>query len=124
MFFQESHIKLGPLDFAAAGIYLAGSARNPKPLKDVRDEGFGAAMRASIPMTRGFVEAEGIVAKIDLANCIECGRCSKQCPYGAIKVGGEKRESPHSAGGSVQGLRSVRGGLPQRVHPDSICAFH
>jgi heterodisulfide reductase subunit A len=93
-FFQESHIKLGPLDFAAAGIYLAGSARNPKPLKDVRDEGFGAAMRASIPMTRGFVEAEGIVATIDLANCSECGRCSKQCPYGAIKVGGDSGKVP------------------------------
>jgi len=93
-FYQEQHIKLGPLDFAAAGIYLAGSARNPKPMKDVRDEGYGAAMRASIPMTRGFVEAEGIVAKIDHTNCIECGICSKKCPYGAIKLGGEKGKTP------------------------------
>jgi heterodisulfide reductase subunit A len=93
-FFQEQHIKLGPLDFAAAGIYLAGSARNPKPLKDVRDEGYGAAMRASIPMTAGFVEAEGIVAKIDLTDCIECGRCSKKCPYGAIKLVGDEGKTP------------------------------
>lgn len=93
-FYQEQHIKLGPLDFAAAGIYLAGSARNPKPMKDVRDEGYGAAMRASIPMTQGFVEAEGIVAKIDYTNCIECGLCSKKCPYGAIKLVGEKGKTP------------------------------
>jgi len=85
-FFQESHIKLGPVDFASAGIYLAGSARSPKGLLEVREEALGAAMRASIPMTRGFVEAEGIVADIDLDPCSRCGLCSKNCPYGAIEV--------------------------------------
>ncbi|MHB8870637.1 MAG: hydrogenase iron-sulfur subunit [Thermoleophilia bacterium] len=84
-FFTESHIKLGPLDFAAAGVYLAGSARSPKPLRDVREEALGAAMRASIPMTKGFVEAEGIVATVDLTNCSQCGLCWKNCPFGAIK---------------------------------------
>ncbi|GAB4253053.1 MAG: hypothetical protein Kow00122_10900 [Thermoleophilia bacterium] len=85
-FFTEAHIKLGPLDFASAGVYLAGSARSPKPLKDVREEALGAAMRASIPMTRGYVEAEGIVAKIDLTDCSECGKCAKECPFGAIEL--------------------------------------
>jgi heterodisulfide reductase subunit A2 len=85
-FFQESHIKLGPLDFAATGVYLAGSARNPKPLRDVQEEALGAAMRASIPMTRGFVEAEGIVAKVDLESCSSCKKCWENCPYGAIEA--------------------------------------
>lgn len=84
-FFTESHIKLGPLDFSSSGLYLAGSARSPKPLKDVREEALGAAMRASIPMTKGFVEAEGIVAKVDLDACSGCARCWKECPYQAIK---------------------------------------
>jgi heterodisulfide reductase subunit A len=84
-FFTESHIKLGPLDFSSSGLYLAGSARSPKPLKDVREEALGAAMRASIPMTKGFVEAEGIVAKVDLDACSGCARCWKDCPYQAIK---------------------------------------
>ena len=49
-----------------------------------------AAMRTSIPMKNGFIEAEGIVADIDLAQCSKCGLCAKRCPYGAIKVNDEK----------------------------------
>ena len=85
-FFQERHIKLGPLDFPADGIALCGCAKNPKTLKETVEEGIGAAMRASIPMNNGYIEAEGIVADIDLTNCNSCGLCWKRCPYGAIQV--------------------------------------
>jgi heterodisulfide reductase subunit A len=85
-FFQERHIKLGPLDFASEGISLCGCAKNPKPLKEACEEGIGAAMRACIPMKRGYIEAEGIVADIDLSNCNNCGLCYKRCPYSAIQL--------------------------------------
>jgi heterodisulfide reductase subunit A len=97
-FFQESHIKLGPLDFPANGVYLAGSARNPKPLRDVREEAMGAAMRASIPMAKGFVEAEGIVAKVDLTDCSSCKKCWENCPFGAIEAIDDEtdgKQKPH-----------------------------
>jgi len=90
-FFQERHIKLGPLDFPADGIALCGCAKNPKILKESCEEGIGAAMRVSIPMKNGYIEAEGIVADIDLIACNSCGICWKRCPYGAIKVGGDKK---------------------------------
>jgi len=89
-FFQEAHIKLGPLDFASDGISLCGCAKNPKSLKETCEEGIGAAMRASIPMKNGYIEAEGIVADIDLTNCNSCSICWKRCPYGAIKVNENK----------------------------------
>lgn len=92
-FFQERHIKLGPLDFPADGVALCGCAKNPKTLKESCEEGIGAAMRASIPMKKGFIEAEGIVADIDAAGCDQCGLCYKRCPYGAIEVDEEKRPS-------------------------------
>ena len=57
-FFQEAHIKLGPLDFPSDGISLCGCAKSPKTLKETCEEGIGAAMRASIPMRRGYIEAE------------------------------------------------------------------
>jgi heterodisulfide reductase subunit A len=61
-FFQERHIKLGPLDFPADGIALCGCAKNPKTFKETCEEGIGAAMRVSIPMRNGYIEAEGIVS--------------------------------------------------------------
>jgi heterodisulfide reductase subunit A len=91
-FFQEAHIKLGPLEFPSDGISLCGCARSPKTLKEAMEEGAGAAMRVSIPMKRGFLEAEGIVADIDLDLCNSCGLCERHCPYGAIQWVDEK---PH-----------------------------
>ncbi|MBN2034628.1 MAG: hydrogenase iron-sulfur subunit [Deltaproteobacteria bacterium] len=92
-FFQERHIKLGPLDFPADGIALCGCAKNPKNYKETCEESIGAAMRVSIPMKNGHIEAEGIVADIDLANCNACGLCYKRCPYGAIVINEEKQPS-------------------------------
>ena len=89
-FFQERHIKLGPLEFPTDGVALCGCAKNPKTLKETCEEGIGAAMRVSIPMKNGFIEAEGIVADIDLTHCNNCGLCAKRCPYGAIKLDEEK----------------------------------
>lgn len=91
-FFQEAHIKLGPLEFPSDGISLCGCARSPKTLKEAMEEGAGAAMKVSIPMKRGFLEAEGIVAEIDLDLCNSCGLCAKNCPYSAIQWEDEK---PH-----------------------------
>jgi heterodisulfide reductase subunit A len=92
-FFQEAHIKLGPLDFASDGLSLCGCAKNPKTLKETCEEGIGAAMRASIPMRNGYIEAEGIVAEIDLTNCNSCSICWKRCPYGAIQINEKKEPS-------------------------------
>jgi len=92
-FFQEAHVKLGPVDFATDGISLCGCAKSPKPLRDSIEEGMGAAMRASIPMNKGYIEAEGIVADIDLTDCNRCSICWKRCPYSAIQVDEEKKPS-------------------------------
>ena len=89
-FFQESHVKLGPLEFATDGVSLAGCAKAPMTFKESSEEGIGAAMRVSIPMKNGYIEAEGIVADIDLADCNQCGLCSQRCPYSAIIVDEEK----------------------------------
>ena len=89
-FFQEAHVKLGPLNFPSDGLYLCGCARSPKNLKDTCEEAIGAAMRASIPMKNGYLEAEGIVADINLDACNSCGICVKNCPYGAIQLVDDK----------------------------------
>jgi len=85
-FFIEAHTKLRPLDFANEGIYISGCARSPKSVKGTVEEALGAAMRAAIPMKRGYVEAEGIVSDIDLEECTNCGLCAEVCPFGAIEL--------------------------------------
>jgi len=92
-FFQEAHVKLGPLDFPSNGISLCGCARSPKNLKESCEEGIGAAMRVSTPMKKGYVEAEGIVAEINLKDCNNCGLCYKRCPFSAIQLDAEEHPS-------------------------------
>jgi heterodisulfide reductase subunit A len=92
-FFQEAHVKLGPVDFPSAGISLCGCAKSPKNFKESCEEGIAAAMRVSIPMRKGYIEAEGIVADIDLTDCSKCSLCFKNCPFSAIQVDEEKRPS-------------------------------
>jgi heterodisulfide reductase subunit A len=88
-FFQEAHVKLGPLEFATHGVSLGGCAKAPMFYKESCEAGVGAAMKASIPMKRGYIETEGIVADIDLTACNRCGLCSKRCPYHAIRLDAE-----------------------------------
>jgi len=83
-FFREGHVKLQPLSFATDGIYLCGCAHSPKGVIDSIHQASGAAMKAAIPMGRGFVKAEGITAIINSELCTQCGLCAKVCPYGAI----------------------------------------
>jgi len=90
-FFQEAHVKLGPVDFPADGISLCGCAKSPKSYRESCEEGIAAAMRVSIPMKNGYIEAEGIVADIDLTHCNNCGLCYKRCPYNAIQLVGEEK---------------------------------
>lgn len=85
-FFQEAHIKLRPIDFATDGMYLCGCARSPKGVRETVEESLGAAMRAAIPMRRGYVEGEGIVADIKLEKCLKCGLCAEICSFGAIEI--------------------------------------
>ena len=89
-FFQEAHVKLGPLEFATHGVSLGGCAKAPMFYKESCEAGVGAAMKASIPMKKGYIETEGIVADIDLTACNQCGLCSKRCPYNAIRVDTEE----------------------------------
>lgn len=92
-FFQEAHVKLGPVDFPSAGISLCGCAKFPKSFKESCEEGAAAAMRVSIPMKKGYLEAEGIVADIDLTDCSKCSLCYKNCPFSAIQLDENKQPS-------------------------------
>ena len=83
-FFLEAHVKLRPVDFATDGIYVAGTCKGPADIAEAATQGMAAASRASIPLMRGYVQPEAIVAHVDPELCSGCGTCIEICPYSAI----------------------------------------
>jgi len=84
-FFQEAHVKLRPVDFAAEGIFLCGTAHYPKHLSETISQAYGAAGRAISLLSQDSVTASGSVCEVNESKCISCGACISACTYGAIE---------------------------------------
>lgn len=84
-FFQEAHVKLRPVEFAADGIYLCGMAHYPKHIPEAIDQAYGAAGRVLTLLSRDSVVASGSVCEVDEKKCTGCGACISACTYGAIE---------------------------------------
>jgi len=93
-FFKEAHVKLRPVDFAADGVYLCGTAQYPKHLPEVINQAYGAAGRVITLLTHDTVTASGAVCDVNEKKCIACGACVTACKYAAIELvdgkGGKK----------------------------------
>jgi heterodisulfide reductase subunit A len=83
-FFQEAHVKLRPVDFAADGVFLAGAAHYPKHLLETIGQAYGAAGRAGTILSQKTVKASGSVCIVQWNDCVSCGACISACTYGAI----------------------------------------
>jgi heterodisulfide reductase subunit A2 len=84
-FFQEAHVKLRPVDFAADGVFLCGTAHYPKHITETVSQAFGAAGRAATILTKDSVVASGAVCEVNESDCVSCGACISVCDYGAIE---------------------------------------
>jgi len=84
-FFQEAHVKLRPVDFAADGVFLCGTAHYPKHITETISQAFGAAGRAATILTKDSVVASGAVCEVNESECVSCGACISVCNYGAIE---------------------------------------
>jgi heterodisulfide reductase subunit A len=85
-FFMELHPKLGPVDTATAGVFLAGCCQGPKDIADTIAQAKAAASSALIPLSSGKVRVESIACAIDPLLCSGCGLCEELCVYGALTL--------------------------------------
>jgi heterodisulfide reductase subunit A len=85
-FFQEAHVKLRPVDFAADGVFLCGAAHYPKHLSEAISQAHGAAGRAVTLLAQDTVRASGSVCEVTEEDCLACGACITACTYGAITL--------------------------------------
>ncbi|MDJ0784428.1 MAG: FAD-dependent oxidoreductase [Desulfosarcinaceae bacterium] len=83
-FFLEEHPKLGPLNTATDGVFLAGCCQKPMDIPDTVAQASGAAAKALSLATRGKVAVPPTVSWIDPDVCSGCQVCIDLCAYGAI----------------------------------------
>jgi len=84
-FFQEAHVKLRPVEFAADGVYLCGMAHYPKHITETINQAYGAAGRVLTLLSHDTVVASGSVCEVDEKKCMGCDACVSVCTYGAIE---------------------------------------
>jgi heterodisulfide reductase subunit A len=83
-FFKEAHVKLRPVEFAAEGVFLCGTAHYPKHIEETINQAYGAAGRVLTLLSHDTVIASGSVAEVKENDCVACGSCITSCAYDAI----------------------------------------
>ncbi len=89
-FFLEAHVKLRPVDFATEGVFVAGMAHGPKPIRATLAQARAAAARAMTVLVRDHVEAPAAVSYVRANRCMACGQCETLCAFGAISIDATK----------------------------------
>jgi heterodisulfide reductase subunit A2 len=80
-FLLEVHPKLRPVEVFTAGIYLAGTCQAPMDVTEATAAASAAASKVSIILSRGKVDLEPFVAKVDQKKCASCLTCVRTCPF-------------------------------------------
>jgi heterodisulfide reductase subunit A len=85
-FFLEKHPKLGPVETATDGVFLAGACQGPKDIPDSVAQGSAAAAAAIALMDAGSVTLEPFTTYVIPEKCGGCRTCEGLCPYSAISM--------------------------------------
>ena len=89
-FFLEAHAKLRPVDFAADGIFLCGTAHSPRFVTEAVTQARAAAARALQILSLPSLQTRGIIVQVNPRRCSGCEMCVSVCAYGAREFDPEK----------------------------------
>lgn len=84
-FFLESHVKLKPVETNTAGVYLAGCCQGPKDIPASVAQGSAAAAKVLDLFAKDKLESNPAIANVNIIRCVDCGKCIRCCPFGAIE---------------------------------------
>jgi len=83
-FYNEIHPKLRPVETVIDGIHIAGACQGPKNITESVNSALSAAAKADSLVSKGEIELEPTMAKVDPEICVWCDACRQACPYEAI----------------------------------------
>jgi len=83
-FFNEIHMKLRPVETVIDGTTIAGTCQGPKNVMESVNSALSAATKSYSYVSKGFLETEPIIAKVDTKLCVYSDACSEACPFDAI----------------------------------------
>ncbi len=101
-FYMELHPKLGPVETAVQGVYLAGASQGAKDIRESIAQALATAGKAGSLLARGEIEKEPLTAQHIAELCTGCMRCVKVCPFNAIEQIGQPGK-----GGTVRILEAA-----------------
>ncbi|MEL7590481.1 MAG: hydrogenase iron-sulfur subunit [Anaerolineaceae bacterium] len=84
-FYMELHPKLGPVETAIQGVYLAGTSQGAKDIRESIAGALATAGKAGALLAHGEIEKEPLTARLIPELCMGCMRCVRVCPYNAIE---------------------------------------
>jgi heterodisulfide reductase subunit A-like polyferredoxin len=74
------------VDFAAEGVFMAGTAHYPKFLDETIAQAQAAASRAASILAQKSMLTNARVAVVDSEKCVGCLTCVRICPYDVPRV--------------------------------------
>ena len=112
-FFMEAHVKLMPVDFANAGVFVCGLAHSPKYTEENVAQALAAAGRAACVLAQDTLEVGGVVAVVDQDKCASCLTCVRECAYSAPFINSDGKAEIEAA--KCQGCGNCAAACPAKA---------
>lgn len=104
--FFSGHTPCDPTELRRSGIWAAGCAQSPMDAEDSVKSALAAVAQCLVKLQ----QQPAVYPEINTKKCDRCGRCVKECAYGACVLGSDGYPAVHP--GDCRGCGICQGGCP------------